>query len=393
MKRILSLIMVVVMLFAVSATSVSAMSIETQVDISRDMRLTEVFNMRIAELESQANDLLELSGDNAIDIQISQVSTISDFAGNSYTLVECTPSGYMIYHDASGVFVEASAVAPSPYAGTNGQKIYGGPNEYYTIAQVEGETVFEYTKTDEVILASDVAVYAEASETLNDVLVENQNVAVLNYVENNQPLNLVSPTSTEVNGITYVKSRSFLTSLLRPGYTTIDGSGICGYIAATMLLAYEQFANSTGTFNPADYWWDSSLSGYVINSEFTEDLYELGESLGYGTSTTSVAIHYTVKKYLENEDVDATHTSLYSPIANNITIANKIKDDRPVIWFGLISEYSTGDRTNLTHAVLVYGYDYSLLGGYGFVAHFGWNDASIVTYSGVLGSMYTFTVD
>ena len=67
------------------------------------------------------------------------------------------------------------------------------------------------------------------------------------------------------------------------------------------------------------------IGGYVINSEFTEDLYELGESLGYGTSTTSVAIHYTVKKYLENEDVDASHTSLYSPIANNITIGNKIK--------------------------------------------------------------------
>ena len=393
MKRILSLFMAVVMLFVISSTSVSAMSIESQVDISKDMRLTEVFNMRITELENQANNLLGLSGDDLIDIQILQISTIYDFSGNKYTLVECTPTGYMIYHDESGVFVEASAVASSPYAGMSGEKIYGGPNEYYVTTEIAGNIVYEYTKTDEVVMAEDVATYLEVSERLNDALVENKNVAVLNYVENNIPLDLASPTSLEINGVTYVYNYLFLANLLRPGYATIDGSGICGYIAATMLLAYEHFANRTGTFSSTDYWWDTSIGGYVIDSEFTTDLYELGESLGYGTSTTSVAIHYTVKKYLENKGIEASHTSLYSPIANNATITSKLNDDRPVIWFGLISSNTADNRTNLTHAVLIYGYDYSLLNGYSYVAHFGWNDASIVTYSGVMGSMYTFTVD
>ena len=390
----LSIIMIVVMLCNACMTAVLAISIESQVDIAQDMRRTEIFNMRINELENQANYILGLSGEDAIDVQISQASTIYDFAGNPYTLVECSPSGYMIYHDESAVFVEASVVAISPYAGLNGTKIYGGPNEYYTVVENEDEMAYQYTKTNEMILSSDLDKYSEVSERIYDTLMENQNIAVLNYVENNQPLNFVSPETTEIDGITLVKDFDFLANLICPGYAEIEGAGICGYIAATMLLAYEQYANGTGTFDEEDYWWDSLNGGYVIDATFTRNLYDLGTSLGYGTSTTSVEIHYTVKKYLENLDIAATHTSLYAPFANNIAIGNKIKDDRPVIWFGRITQNSMdGNNKDMNHAILVYGYDYSFLSGYGFIAHFGWDFYSIVSFSGLLGSMYTFTID
>ena len=86
------------------------------IEKEKESRIETVFNMRIEELETQANDLLGLSGNEAIDIHIERISPIYDFAGNEYTLVECAPTGYMIYHDESGNFVESSAVATSPYA-------------------------------------------------------------------------------------------------------------------------------------------------------------------------------------------------------------------------------------------------------------------------------------
>ncbi len=393
MKRMISLFIVVVMLLGACATSASAIFSDLRFNVDKDIRRTEIFNMRIIELENQVNKLLELPETQKIDIHISQISTIHDFSGNQYTLVECVPSGYMIYHDESGVFVESSAIAMSPYGDVQGEKIYGGPNEYYIKSREAGKIIYEYTKTDDVVSVAEADAYSKASDRLNSMLMENKNIEILNYINNNQPLNIAAPMSTEVGGIVCVKNYRFLVNLLRPGYTTVNGSGICGYIAATMLLAYEQYSSSAGTFDTDDYWWDSSVGGYVIDSNFTMELYNLGVSLGYGTSTTSVAIHYTVKKYLENRNIAASHTSLYSPIATNMTIASKIKDDRPVIWFGVVSKNSADDRTNLSHAVLAYGYEYSFLGGYAFVAHFGWDDSSVVTYSGLLGSLYTFTLD
>jgi len=83
------------------------------------------------------------------------------------------------------------------------------------------------------------------------------------------------------------------------------------------------------------------------------------------------------------------HTSLYIPFGTNVTIANRIDDDRPTIWFGNIIDQTFNDTTG-NHAVVVYGYTYGLLSGYSFVAHFGWTNATEVYYTGILGSVYTY---
>lgn len=380
------------MILCMNPIATNAASISAADDVQKTARITTIFNMYIDELESQANTLLELSGDDMIDIQIEQVSVIYDFAGNEYTLVECNPSGYIIYHNASGTFVEASAIAESPYAGCKGEKYYGGPNEYYFKKNVDGEEIYCYTKTEEEFCTDEMTAYVEKSELINSALVENENTTVLNYVERNQQLDLVSPTAVTYGDWTAVMNYRFFTGMSYPGETTIDGKGICGYIAAAMLLTYQQLTFG-GDVVDSCYYTGNYTSGYRIYECFPEDLYDIGHDLGYGTNTTSVAIHYTVKQYLANRNIIATHTSLYIPFAGNTVIESKILENRPVIWFGNIAENSFDNQQNINHAVVVYAYNYSLLGGYKYLAHFGWNNASMVTFSGVLGSIYTFDID
>ncbi|MGN0639939.1 MAG: hypothetical protein ACI4JT_03200 [Oscillospiraceae bacterium] len=223
-------------------------------------------------------------------------------------------------------------------------------------------------------------------------MVDNKNMAVINYIEKNQRIDVAVPMSTDVGGLTCVDNYSFFTKLNNCGYTTIDGNGICGYIAAGMLLTYEQVTNGGGVV-PSSYYSGNSSSGYSISTSFPKNLYNIGKSLGYGTSTTSIEIHYTVDKYLTDRGITANHTSLFVPIANNVVIASNIDNDRPVIWFGDVINNTYDDRTNLTHAIVIYGYDFNLIGGYSYVAHFGWNNANIVTFNGILGSLYTFSIN
>lgn len=198
------------MILCMNPIATNAASISAADDVQKTARITTIFNMYIDELESQANTLLELSGDDMIDIQIEQVSVIYDFAGNEYTLVECNPSGYIIYHNASGTFVEASAIAESPYAGCKGEKYYGGPNEYYFKKNVDGEEIYCYTKTEEEFCTDEMTAYVEKSELINSALVENENTTVLNYVERNQQLDLVSPTAVTYGDWTAVMNYRFL---------------------------------------------------------------------------------------------------------------------------------------------------------------------------------------
>lgn len=84
------------------------------------------------------------------EASISATKTLYDFAGNTYTLVECSPTGYMIMCDDSATMVEYSGTSPSPYLGLTTNLYYGGPSYFYTLENgtyrhtVTGE-IFDYS--------------------------------------------------------------------------------------------------------------------------------------------------------------------------------------------------------------------------------------------------------
>ena len=381
MNTFVSVLCSLICLCSSSTGVVASISDFSKSEKAKAARTIELMNMEIEELAKEENN--SLGADEFSDVELANISTVYSFSGSEYLLAEYQPSGYIIYDSESGTILESSVVVSSPYAYVEGTKYYGGPNEYYEEVEENGKTNYVHTIYQQQIENDDLVLYAEACTQLDLLLEANHNTAVLDFI-NNGPLNTqesVSPLSVKAGGFTYVKDYSFFKNLKNCGYSSING-GICGYIAAGMLLTYDAYVNALPVASPT----------MNISTSFPERLYNIGVSLGYGSSTTSVEIHYTVEKYLKNMGVTASHTSLYSPIASNMTIAKKIKNDRPVIWFGNITSNSEDSQKNINHAIVVYGYKYNFWKGYSYIAHFGWTGATSVTFTGIMGSMYTYEV-
>ena len=62
---------------------------------------------------------------------ISSIKKITDFSGNPYLVIECSPTGYLIYNEDAGVIMEESERSPSPYLDIS-HGLYGGPTQYYS---------------------------------------------------------------------------------------------------------------------------------------------------------------------------------------------------------------------------------------------------------------------
>lgn len=362
----------------------------TEINTAADRRFYET-------MEDQVNEMVEWyniqSDESDISLQIVYATELYDFDGNLYTLVECRPAGYMIYHNESGVFVEYSPVTNSPFWGLGGEWRYAGPNEYYVCD--EGASEYRYVFDNKNLTAAEMESLVGTSELVNETLLENKNDVVLDYIAGTSDVSLqeyyedrkeATPMTVTSDGWTYVNNYRFFENLNNCGY--IDG-GKCGYIAAGMLLAYDKAMNSKNTIDSSDYSYNSSTGKYSIDTSLPTDLYNKGVSLGYGASTTSVAIHYTVKAWLADRGLSVTHTSLYVPLANHDGIIAHLDVNRPVIWFGAVTANTAQPDNNSTHAIVIYGYQH-YDNYYNFVAHFGWNNATHVYFAGVLGSMYAY---
>ena len=127
------------LLFA-NMTLFSAGIASPEVSFEIDKNLMDVFEGKVTGIQKEDQPL-------ALD----RVIGVQDFSGEEYYVVECAPAGYLIYHPASGIFVETSPSAPSPYRGLSGEHLYyGGPTEYY----IEIDGTYYHTVIDEVIETS-----------------------------------------------------------------------------------------------------------------------------------------------------------------------------------------------------------------------------------------------
>lgn len=372
-------------------SNISAM--EYQID---DLSLVLEYKMEEvrASLES-----VDSKFDSTADWTINAVKVLEDFAEGYYILVECSPSGYFIYDPNSGNIVESSLTAPSPYSNEDTNLYYCGPNEYYIQTAFDEYT---YTITQEKISAEEMEGFTEYSEKMREKLAAQPDIVALSIgsgnIEESHDDCSAELTSLVSDGWALVRNYSFFTNLASCGYCEVNsngnkvssgGSGICGYIAAGMLVTYDTIKNGKGYVSSAYY----SKSGDVVSIKSTLPymLYRKGVALGYGTDTTSIEVHYALEAFFDVRNTTVNHVSYYAPIANNANVANYLYDDRPVIWFGIISSNSHDTQKKISHAVVIYGYKMSILGQYSYIAHFGWEGANTVSFSGVIGSMYTYT--
>ncbi|MBO7402215.1 MAG: hypothetical protein J6U10_04405, partial [Lachnospiraceae bacterium] len=115
-------------------------------------------------------------------LTVSAIKYAEDFAGNKYTVIECSPEGYMIFCETSGVFVEYSATSLSPYLNRNGDIYYCGPTYYY---EKVGRSELEHTLLkNESINVKEISGYADECNAFVKYNLEQKNEVVLNYIRN-----------------------------------------------------------------------------------------------------------------------------------------------------------------------------------------------------------------
>lgn len=388
MTKIISLLMAIIVL-AISSQSVTALSNISSFN-KKEIRVSEVMKNKIIELEENNAELHPEEGE--VDTTILNTKKISDMDGNIYTLTECEPTGYMIFHDQSGIFVESSLKSISPYIGLEDKLFYLGPGEYYQ----NDNSKLKHTILDKSISLEYSNELKDISNEFNDILLKNKDYNIVNYIngiKNDIPLNSnnryrVSSTKT-YNGMTCVKGYKFFTLLQSCGYNT---DGTCGYIAAAMLLSYYK------RYYGSDIVEDKYLScrakdndfAYSISDDLHKSLIKYGKNLGIGNSTDSGKIKKVIDAYLKDRGMKKDYVEGIIPFNNNFTIAGSIDNGHPVIWFGNVFNNSYNNQTNINHAIVVYGYSWSGLSPE-YVAHFGWNGANEVYFSGILGSLFAFT--
>jgi len=181
------------------------------------MKTTEVKALEFSFLDGHA------------DYCISEKSIITDFSGNSFTLLEFTPTGYAIYDD-NGEFIEGSYQDASPYAEyMTGTRYYLGPCGYYV-------------ETDEGMLN------IVRNEIVDDDAMSGASYALTSYeYEEDITSTVVYETNSDY---TYVDDDGFTTLkddfFFRKSTVVVkNDDGICGIIAIGLLLSYlDTFQNS-----------------------------------------------------------------------------------------------------------------------------------------------------
>lgn len=343
----------------------------------------------------------------ASNVVYNNQKNLHDFAGNNYTLTECSPIGYMITCDDSAELVEYSATSPSPYLNYNSNLYYGGPTKYFVL---HGDN-YIHTITNETTNATalNAALYP-VSTSLHESLVQDVNTLALDYIQNAaqspiQPYTYTSGNFTYVNNADYFKNLSSSESPYsafgyKMGYTTytLNGEtyGLCGFIAANILLGYyDTFVD--GSFITSNCMAGSGVNRYFSNISLTTELVQIGQALNVPITvgTTSTSIRRVLNQYFDNHNINAGSYDMVVPFFSGTTLKNKINDNIPVILFGSMYDPSSSIIASwVAHAVVVYGYckNSSGINNWGFMAHYGWPNYTQVTVNvdvdSTFGSMY-----
>lgn len=387
MKKLFSAILVFAMLFIMASNSVLAIendNIGTE-DFGFELRLMSVFSAKLSEMKEEEN----------ADIRISTVKSAMDLAGNEYYIVECLPTGYMIFNADTGVFTEYSPSAPSPYHSYSENLFYCGPTFYYA-EETDGD-LYHLIATSEFIESDKKASYVESCNQYYSTLVADTNQLVVDYVNGeygNQQFIQVAFAALETQDNTqaatygYLDNYEFFFNMEQCGYyCPTNSGGICGYIGLGLLIAYKEKYNSSSNYMDDTYWSDATHN----NLKEGEDSLacHLRNTYGNKDGTYSTTIMEVSQEYFSGRGVSVTHVSRWTPFFTNETIKNSIDADNPVLLFGSLFN-PQNENDNINHAVVVYKYtDKSgLFGGTKFTTHYGWNGYENIYVSGTFGSIY-----
>ncbi len=342
---------------------------------------------------------LELISDNSAeygDRKIEKVKSLKDFDGNDYTLFELAPTGYIIYSNHSGIFYEYSFSSISPYYGYEGDLYYGSMKAYY---QKVGNEFVSTVFPDEILQRDGVDGLREECKIVNERNTETKAAYNLQYIEGDISLDKIralnaaacakqSATVMASNPQPKISMENFFKPLdLKSEFGYRDG-GVCGYIAANMVLAYNDIAYENGLV-PDQY---IDRTAMTLNGEtLTNKLLEYG---GQDPTLTNYTYPGTdansmgdiVRAFIKGESeisLPWNITTWWFAINAN----GAIDKNQPPILFGNYNPPSAksagmngGARGAINHAVVAYGRTSSFWST-AYRVHYGWGSYSDVNLS------------
>lgn len=303
-------------------------------------------------------------------LSISQIKTLNDFDDNIYTLVELSPTGYIIYHNESGKFIEYGAKSPSPYSGLKQNLYYSGQKAYYKLEDGTFKGIIETQQTAPVSQKAELALH---SQDMVSKLNKEKNYEILNYLSGTSN-SLPAPTRAyEV----YVPNYYFFVLLSSCGY--VDG-GYCGFIGAAMILGYNYYQYDNLLIDYPTH-IEYTFSNWRVKTALTNTLINIG---GGQIGTTAVEIAQTVNTFIAQRP--------YPPACNwhvfwqlsSTTVQAHINNGYAVEMFG--SYPKVNGTGNAMHAIVCYGYKrFGFLNlGLAFRVHYGYSDYTDIWLESVL---------
>jgi len=317
------------------------------------------------------------------DYTISEVKRLEDFAGNPYILLEFYPSGYAVYTNDLSIRLIRNFAATSPWYGFTEGLIFGGAAQYFIKPAVQPRmgALFIHTVVDRDlrVTPNELEVLVEHSDEMNDRIAESR-------LEER-----VASRWTTNNGFQAVEvsNRHILLTA-----DTVDSNGRdfnqngnCGYVAAALLVYFARGQRS---------WWDFAPQGLTNNL-----VHQIQGNRNNGSTASDVA--GALRGYFNSIGSRARVESWYSPLANPMSIFDRIRDNWAVGLFGMLPHEGIKPPgsiiTVIAHAVVVHRatreYSRDWLGirtyrNYNFRVHYGWgerhNDIEINASATPIGS-------
>lgn len=319
-----------------------------------------------------------------IEDNISKIKILHDFDGNEYIFGLFSKQGYGIYNINNSDVVELAPFASLPFNWDCTDVIY---LPWVGFFERNNSNYFD-AKTNIKLEDSYVSSLQERSKQFakqsvldakNKPIPTQRNILKTSTPStNHDPSNEIITADHEVPYSWYFKKNinSF----------QYNSNNTCGYIAASLLLAYSEIFKCTGyfsaeeakkyitpytgirTFNTKkkEYEWDGVPDYY---KEFPTDVW--GENIGDAQpSTIDKAIHAFLND--RNKDVQYHNYFYYWKFAS---VTKPINDGFPAALFGMLPHPDT--NKDISHTAVVYGYfDSGKL-----LCHFGWHDYSQVVMS------------
>lgn len=344
-------------------------------------------------LMNRVKTVAERSGKS---VYVAQVKELHDFSDNTYYLVEFSPTGYLICNGKYGTLIEYSLSSQSPYSEYSGDLYYMGPTFFYAAT----EDGYQHTYMNEEISFSDTATMEElkaASITnQNDLayhaefLVDSPERDVLSIEPSVLSFDFSQSSLTSSNSITYVGSYNsgeklkYLTSSNQIGYYAPSNSnGVCGYIAAGLMLYWmDEYGGFDACINDFAYidtnpYHDYTEKGF-LNANLSKELRRYGDfdsTDAEGYLLGSQSIEEVLLTYAEKNKFSISLTSHLSSNYSNIKNALQ-NNNKPVILWGHMN--SPANQHYECHSVLAYGYYTS---SNGIIVHYGHPNYAHVTLS------------